>query len=363
MAIWSVYGLLWGTMMQFALPFMRWLINFLWLPSVSAKKGRHISRPEDEGAPRSRTPGNQARKEPKEGTKRRGTLNTRPHRKPTRHRGPERAAKQRNARTQRGTIGQRTDRQREARRPAATNHQPGALEQNPKTRRETRQEKEQEQTQQTPPKEDSRGARVALSKTGISFLTALSRCQVLLPSSRRRRERLTARAGQTEKTARAQALRERPGRNRARAQTLGSPPHGGADGRSGRGGAPGYPRGQGKHQTAAGIIQNLGFASAGRSHLFFFKPNGAKRNINFVPFGRSNSGGGERGAARPAPASAPRAMQQGKRRGGPTRSRSSTAERERAAGAIDRSFVPSRAREGRFPYLDTRQYLLSLCFT
>lgn len=168
--------------------------------SASAKKGRHISRPEAGEAPRSRKPGNQAPKEPKEGRKRPGTLNTRPHRKPTRHRGPERAAKQRNARTQRGTTGQRTDRQREARRPAGTNHQPGALEPHPKTRRETRQEKEQEQTQQTPPKEDSRGARVALSKTESSFLTALSRCQVRLC---RRRGHLTTRAGQTEKTARA----------------------------------------------------------------------------------------------------------------------------------------------------------------
>lgn len=86
----------------------------------------------------------------------------------------------------------------------------------------------------------------------------------------------------------------------------------------------------------------------GAAYLLFFKPNGAKRNINFVPFGRSNSGGGERGAARPAPASAPGAMRQGKRRGGPTRSRSSTAEREREAGAIDRSFPSSRAREGSF---------------
>lgn len=104
----------------------------------------------------------------------------------------------------------------------------------------------------------------------------------------------------------------------------------------------------GKAPNSRWNYTKFGFCVVGRSLSIFFKPNGTKRNINFVPFGRSNSSGGERGAARPAPASAPRAMQQGKRRGGPTRSRSSTAERERAAGAIDRSFPSSRAREGSF---------------
>ena len=161
MVIWSVCGLSWAMMTRSALLFMRWLTNCLWLPSASEKKGRHISRPEAGEEPRNRTPGNQARKEPKEGTKRRETLNTRPHRKPTHHREPERAARRRNARNRRGTAARRTDRRHEGRRRAEKNHQPGALEQHRRRRHGTRQEKEQEQTQQTPPKERLSHARGA----------------------------------------------------------------------------------------------------------------------------------------------------------------------------------------------------------
>lgn len=160
------------------------------------------------------------------------------------------------------------------------------------------------------------------------------------------REHLTTRAGQTEKTRARVAIRERPGRNRARAQTLGSPPTGGQMGGRGGGALRAIHEDRESTKQPPELYKIWVLRRLGAAYLFFFKPNGAKRNINFVPFGRSNSGGGERGAARPAPASAPRAMQQGKRRGGPTRSRSSTAERERAAGAIYPSFCPSRAREG-----------------
>lgn len=232
-AIWSAYGLLWGTMMQSVLLFMRWLINCPLLPSASAKKGRHISRPEAGEAPRSRKAGRRSQPGPRPTAQQHRSAQA--LQKPTCP-GHQRAPRRRTAQEEQGTAAQQTDRQREARRPAAANRQPGALEQPQRTRHGTRREKEHE-TQKTPPKENSRGARVALSKTGSSFLTALSRCQVL-PRSRRRRERLTARAGETKKTARAWLSandRDATGREHKR---LGAPPRGGrwavgAGGRSG----------------------------------------------------------------------------------------------------------------------------------